>query len=288
MRAVYTISIDEKPRIKKPGIKLSETQTIPLAHNIKIKLYNDQKTGYLQRILIEISNLEVDAVAPYLEGLADTSSSRELESIAHKLTVYLANVLFKQTSIEVFDHNKIDLEYPEVLPETPEEEEILARHRPMRSGTLNTSWRILRSIEPEKIREYFANAVAVNHYAEAQKTGNPFRKYEQFYKVIEYFFDKEQPKQKSCGQQPDSFVKRVSRYACTYDEQYTEDVIKNIREIRNRVVHPRARKGHLAPGDLTANKSITEYLLKIEKLAELLLDHPPHDRPNEEQPSDDL
>ncbi|MDY0390264.1 hypothetical protein [Desulfobulbus oligotrophicus] len=279
MRAVYTIPINEKLEIKLP-----EKQTISLTPNIDIKLYNDQNTGYLQRILLKISNLEMEAVAPYLKDLVDKSSSRKLEFITHELTVYLASVIFIQTSIEVFDHNKIDLEYPEVFPETPEEEEILARYPPMRSSSVVTEWSVGGSIESEKIKEYFANPVAVNYYAAAKKTDNLFLQYEQFYKVIEYFFDKQQ----SLQQHPSPFDERVARHAGAFNPEYTEDVIKNIREIRNRCVHPRAKRGPLSPGALDAYETIMDNLPKVEKLAKLLLEHPPNDCPNEEQPAGDL
>ena len=193
----------------------------------------------------------------------------EIESIAFNMASFVANQIFVQTSIEVFDPFSILTYSPELIAETVEEEELLRNTPKLALCSLDGKFKILGKFDPEKYSSNLKISSAIAHFANSWRTSNPFIKFEQFYKVIESIYAKGK------NEKAEEFDQRVSEYISKFDSNYKPVVLKKLRQIRNRCVHPSSRR-HLSPEDLIATRSIRNSLREMERLARLSIDNPPN------------
>jgi hypothetical protein len=192
------------------------------------------------------------------------STYPKLESLAYRLSTYLANCLLRQTGFDAIDPELVFLRTPELRAETPDEEEKLA-NSPRTVGTsVRLLWNVRGIFEPNEYPALFKHSAALALYADGLRVTSPFQKYELFYKVIEYFF----PEQ---GKDIDS---ALSAYALPYDDRFSTSQIETLRHLRNRIIHPRAHHGHASPEALDALREIRGNLRLVQELANLLLRHP--------------
>ncbi len=114
----------------------------------------------------------------------------ELEEQVFRVSSYVANRIFIQARVEI-----LNLQYgiyvtPEILPERPTDEEFLAMHEIAFQATLPITWNIIRDRfqKPDDFERGFKFSKAYAHYAEGLRVYSRFLRYEQFFKIIEYFF----------------------------------------------------------------------------------------------------
>ena len=197
-----------------------------------------------------------------------SSSYPVIEAKAFNAACFLSNSIYTQTSIYAFDPHQILQKSPELIAETEEEKEEL-RKRPITAfASLGGRCRILGKFDPDIYQNYYNHNIALAHYSLGCQQKEPSIKFEQYYKVIEEIFSKRQ------NEPAEVFDKRVSDHISKFDSQVTQDLMKNLRQIRNRCIHPTAHLGHLSPDDIIAVHQINSFLGVMHKIARLSLDNP--------------
>ena len=231
--------------------------------DIKLTFETD-RNKVLTRIVIEVSNQKIK----YDQQDLILTEYPELDDQLFRIITYISNSIYIQTTIDALEPHNSQNYSPELLPESPQEEEELATQK----KRITVSLTIINNIEGDfRIKELtlkWPYTKPVAHYANALRTASLLQKYEQFYKVIEYFFGNKR------GQ---DFDKAVSKHASQHDITYDEARIGAFRKLRVQLVHPNplGKLVHLSPEDLEAFRKVEAYLKPIQKLARLLLDNPP-------------
>lgn len=192
------------------------------------------------------------------------STYPELESRAYRLSTYIANCLFKQTGFDAIAPEEALLSSPELRAETSHEAHLLANRRRTHHNSLPVMWSVRGTFQPHGYPTLLAHSAALALYTDGLRVTNPFQKYELFYKVVEHFFSE-------TGTALDD---AVSAHALTYDARFSASQIEALRLLRNRIVHPRARQGHVNPEVLAASREVRANLPLMQDLANLLLQHP--------------
>jgi hypothetical protein len=196
------------------------------------------------------------------------SSYSEIDAIAFNMATFLSNSIFIQTSIDAIDPYKILANSPELISESDEEDKLLKDTPKTAYNSLTAEMKVLGQFNPQRYITDSDMSVAIAHFAAAWRTNNRFHKFESFFKVIESIF------KKGKNEDSDDFDSRLSKYASKIDNRFTIDVIKNLRQIRNRCVHP-DNPIHLSPEDLIAVREVGRSLKMMELLARLSIDNPP-------------
>jgi len=201
------------------------------------------------------------------------SSYPAIDAIAFNMATFLSNNIFIQTGIDAIIYPyEILSKSPELLPESKSEKELLKSTKKMAYTSLNVGMKILGKFDPQK---YIANdgiAIATAHFAAAWRTTNHFHRFESFFKVLESIYHKGK------NEKPDDFDLRVSKYISTIDARFTIDLIRKLRQLRNRCIHP-DNPSHLSPDDLTAYREVLGALPFMELFARLSLNNPPKNEP---------
>lgn len=226
-------------------------------------LWQINECKQLENIIIDLKN------RPLIKDDGDNilSSYPEIDAAAFNMAVFLANSIFSQTCIDAFDPFSILTSSPELIPESAEEEIIINEKKVMKYIGLTMSRNILGKFDPQSYVSKFDISIAIAHFANAWRSRNPFQKFECFFKVIEYIL------KKGKNEKAEVFDERVSRYAVGLDSSFTIDVIKNLRQIRNRCVHSN-KTTHLSPDDLDSFYMVRSEVKTIERLAKLLIENP--------------
>ncbi len=202
------------------------------------------------------------------------STYPELESHAYRLSTYIANCVFKQTGFDAIDPETVLLGTPELHAETAEEKDALTHHRRTVRIGKRALYNIHSHFEPEEYPTLFKHSAAVALYADGLRVRSPFQQYELFYKVIEYFFPN---KDGSSALSSKALDKAVSSHAHRFDDRFSEPQIKELRELRNRAIHPYTYPNigpHANPEDLQALRKVEAALPLLRDLARLLLQYP--------------
>jgi hypothetical protein len=194
------------------------------------------------------------------------STYPELESLAYRLTAYIANSVFKQTGFDAINRETVVGLTPVLRGETAEEKRQLASCPRTAGAARSIRYDIRGNFEPEAYPRLYEHSPAVALIADALRVRSPFQQYELFYKVIEWFF----PKKK--GQ---AFHKAVSAHAYPIDSRFCESCIKALYDLRNRITHPHAHHGHVNPEDVQAVREVKNHILLVRDLAMLLFEYPP-------------
>ena len=254
MKVVYTLPVRNQVEIP----VTSEIPSLPLG-NVCIKWKTDD-AGNLKAVAVEFNGVGVTYTS---EGRIDPAPVQVQEQ-AYRIANFIANCIYMQTSCDAIDPQYTLSHAPEVFAENKDEESEFKR-TPRRMWTsINIGYAIRDTLDPSSCAIGFEHSAAHGYYADALRAASLFQKYELLYKVVEYFFAEE-----GCA-----LDTAVSAYASTYDSDYTLDVVKNLRHLRNRSVHPRARKGHVNPEHIASAREVRAAMRSLDSLAKLLLKHP--------------
>jgi hypothetical protein len=97
------------------------------------------------------------------------------------------------------------------------------------------------------------------------RTTGVFQRYELLFKIIEYFFQQDGPRLDAA----------VSKHLVQFNPAYTPQFIESLRQVRNRVVHPRARAGSLQAESLPDVVVVRTIEPQLRSLVIALLNNPP-------------
>lgn len=194
-----------------------------------------------------------------------------LEIQVYNTVSYIANQIRIETGIDVIDLDFIERMFiPEdILPETIEEEQ---KGNKDWISPLPIKFNVVKDVfEPLNFTGQFKLSRVLSFYADSRRVLSPFTRYEQLFKIVEYFFcDKNKKKYFD-----EEVVREVCQHAQAYDNRFDPDTIKRLRNIRNRILHPHAEKGHLNPSDILAVRVLKPDLVLLQDLVNILLKNPP-------------
>jgi hypothetical protein len=240
----------------------SPTTLIEIDPDTKLTFETDSNR-VLTKIVIEISNQKIK----YDQDGCIITKYQELDDELFRIITYISNSIYIQTTIDAIDTHKDENYSPEPFPETFEEKQEFATKKKIVTRSIKFAYNVQGSFNIKEFTLKLSCTEPVAHYANAIRTVSLLQKYEQFYKVIECFFG---------DKLGDKFDKAVSSHAYQYDKMYDDAKIKELRELRIRLVHPKPRKlKHLSPEDFQAFHEVEKNLNTINKLAKLLLDNAP-------------
>src|SRR5829696_5194343 len=179
--------------------------TSPIEINGSTVIWEVNEGSKLAAIELRISHQPIE----FDEQGVILSTYPELETLAYRLSAYIANSVFKQTSYDVINPETVVGKTPELRAETADEETILAERMRTVGRALTLTWRIEGNFDPEEYPQLYEHSPAIALYADALRVTSPFQQYELLYKVIEHFFPK----------QGKPFDKAVSAYAYPFDNR---------------------------------------------------------------------
>jgi hypothetical protein len=193
------------------------------------------------------------------------TATPELEAEAFRIVTYVANSIFIQTGLDAFDpYSIVGNSALDVMPETAEEDAEFqrdARRTATRSVRLRAN--VSRIFDPSTYTDNVENWPALADYADALRMQNPFLKYEQLYKVVEYF---------SGRAEGAAFDHKIS----AMEPSFTEREIGLLRELRNRSIHAEPRRGtHLSPQNIQDVGAVLQAMPRLQVLAWRLLQSVP-------------
>ena len=222
--------------------------------------WKTDKEDNLEAIVLEFSGVDLS----YTQEGSIVPAPAQLQEEAYRVANYIANRLYVQTSFDAIDPQSVLLKAPMVFPENSQEEAEF-KTTPRRMWTsVKLGGSIRGTFNPGSYARSFDHSAAHGYYADALRAASLFQKFELLYKIVEYFFSEE-------GLALDT---AVSAYVVAYDSTFTPDVVRNLRILRNRSVHPRSRKGHISPENIASVSEVRAGMRSLDKLAGLLLDHP--------------
>lgn len=255
MRIIYHLPIKQGIKFSVPSLK----QSIKI-DDVQVSWEVDNE-GHLLFFKLGISGVE-----PRLnsEG-AITSTYPEIKGKAFRVATYIANRFLCQTIVDAIDIEQIFSGSPETILETPDEEQKFSRHRRELWKEVSLPFDIQGSFKPDNYSAEYIYDIAFSFYADGLRVMHPFVRYELFFKVIEYFFPFKNKK----------FNTKSSEYALQYDKRFDNHQIEVLKNTRNRIMHPKASKGHLNPSDIDAVSEVRSHLVLLHDLVKILLKHPP-------------
>jgi hypothetical protein len=216
--------------------------------------------GHLAALVVEF----VGAELRYNENGAILPTYPELEEAAYRIVNYVANRIFVQTASDPFDAEGVLAQAPANSPEGPDEEALFKTKYKSIWKALRFGWSTHGIFEPVAYPGGFNHSAAHGYYADALRAGSEFQQFELLFKVVEYFFAED-------GAALDA---AVSAHVTPHDPEYAAPTIEKLRLLRNRTIHPRARKGHVNPENIAQVREVHAELPRMRRLAELLLAHP--------------
>lgn len=254
MKVAYTIRV-------RPGVALPVLHgTMGLMVGTTAVNWKLTEGGHLEAIVLEFTGAEIR----YNDNGAILPTYPELEEEAYRMANYLANRVFVQTAYDAFDPDQVLSETPEISPENVQEEnEFKTKYKSIWKA-LKIGWAIHGLFEPATYGHGFNHSAAHGYYADGLRAASDFQQFELLYKVVEYFFQED-------GHLLDA---AVSAHVIPHDATFTEDVVEQLRLLRNRSIHPRARKGHVNPQNIANVREVHAKLPQMKRLASLLLAYP--------------
>lgn len=215
----------------------------------------------LRNILVSISGQEIEKDSSgKIDGIFE-----HLKDEIFRVVNYLSNKIYVQTGAHVLNPSVVFTIAPDLVAESSEEEHELKTCPKKRAIQYPTSCRIYNFLDLSDFSEGNSFSEVFSYIADANRVESPFLKFEQFYKVIEYFF----------GATNGNFDLTVSNYTKQINASYDKNQIKALRELRNRCIHPKARYGHVNQEDLNAVKEVNNALSILRTLVFQLIKMPP-------------
>lgn len=198
------------------------------------------------------------------DGYIISSSYPDVEEKIYRVALFIANQFYIQTGLDIIDYDSIFRSSAEVLPETEEEKDIYRKTNKKMSASIEIYSEVVGHFNPKEYDNDFQYSDAIANYTEGLRAVNVLQKFEQFYKVIEHFFD-------GTGKK---FDMEVSQYVRTFNTNFTEDKIETLRILRNRCIHPQAYRGHINPENMSLVKLVYSEIESIKELAYELIKNP--------------
>jgi hypothetical protein len=216
--------------------------------------------GHLEAVTLEFAGAEMR----YNENGAILPTYPELEEEAYRVANFVADRLFVQTACDAIDPDEVFSEAPAIAPENANEEnEFKTKYKSIWKA-LKIGWAAHGLFEPAAYGLGFNHSAAQGYFADALRSASNFQQFELLYKVVEYFFPEE-------GAALDA---AVSAHITPHDATYTPTAVEQLRLLRNRSIHPRARRGHVNPQNIAHVKEVHAALPRMRQLASLLLANP--------------
>ena len=177
MRAVYKIPVQQKTPIRVdeaiPPISLGKA-TVTLDFGPINNLIN---------ITLEIPGVDIT----FSDDGVIKSDFPELNELAYRLALYLANMILIQTAIEAFEPSIVFQQSPDLIPESHEEEKLFISNPKQAHSSLRCALAVQGRLKPAEIESKLSLSLPISHYADSVRQSSPFQKFEQCYRVVEYF-----------------------------------------------------------------------------------------------------
>jgi len=193
----------------KQRIKLNQ-DNVPkkmITDSIKIECFLDNDSR-LEFINLTISNLAIkkekygNIICNYLE----------VEDKIYKVTLYISNIIFMKVGINIVEYEEILNSAPTVIdPETFEELQECMPSPILALNSIGGSAIAICKLDLDDFQKLYNKSPSIATYSDGLRIKNIVQKYEQFYMVIEYFFNKES----------NDLDKDVSNFASKYDKKFT-------------------------------------------------------------------
>lgn len=256
MKITYTIKAN--PLISRP---FPETKFYNL-DGCEVK-WEANESGFFKGITISLCGTEI--VGKNENGFI-LSEQDKVEEKIYRVASFCSNSIYKQTKLELIDADELFSDSPIYEAENKREEELLKNEAIIGYSSIGAMLQISEKLEPEKFMDpvKFNQSSALATYTDALRIQNPLRRYEQFFKVVEHYFDTHTKQ----------FDQKVSAYASQFNSIFDEDKIKQLREDRNRCTHPQAKLGPYNSENIISLRTITSQLKDIKLLAEIFLENP--------------
>lgn len=185
----------------------------------------------LKEILFKVNGIRIT----YTDDNAIITDIPSVKNRVYKVCCYLVNRALLQTSSNLGDPSNILLSSPEVYPETDAEEEIFREIPRKKIQSFRLSWNITKRWNLTGYENGYEKSIIYSTFSDALRVNDEFLQYQQLYKVIEHCFS-------GSGEKLD---KKVSEFLLQYDSYFTEDIVRGLRDVRRRLVHPDSKGGHI-------------------------------------------
>lgn len=254
MKVTYTIRV--RPNVALP----IPPGTVGVTVGVATIAWQVTEGGHLEALVLTFAGAEVR----YNENGAILPTYPELEEEAYRVSSFVADRLFVQTGFDAIDAGEVLLGAPAIAPENVDEEtEFKVKYKSVWK-LHKISWSVQGLFEPAAYSNEFNHSAAHGYFADALRSGSDFQQFELLYKVVEYFFPEESA----------ALDAAVSSHVAPHDATYTPAVVEQLRLLRNRSIHPRARKGHVNPQNIAQVREVLAALPQMRRLSNLLLNHP--------------
>jgi len=259
MKVIYDMEVNQKRSIQVLDLSLVEIE------GCRVSFITEG--GVIKSVSISVAGMDIIDNLANKTALVEQLIRDDVKEKVYRIACYIANRILIETNTDIIDPNLIFCYSPVLEAENNDEGDYLKTINQIQSnckiGSLNTRQPV--SIELQSYPTCSHNSPIYNYYAEALRTNNPATKYELFYKVVEYFFEKDLK----------NSVGNVSSYCMPFDGRFDANTIQRLKDTRNRVTHPVAKLGHLNMEKLSDLAIVQKELPIIMDLAKLLIDNPP-------------
>lgn len=255
MKLTYFIKANEL--IKRP---FGQTKSFEL-DDCTIEWQSDDD-GYFQGVSITLKDVQVEGRNE--DGIVFAQQDI-LALKVYRLAAFCSNNLYRQTNLDLLKAESIFWETPKYEAQNEEEKEFLKSQPITGFSSIGGNLVIPNRIDPQTFMNAnaFENSSAIATYTDALRIQNPLRKFEQFFKVIEHTYDTR-----------DNFDENVSTHAEKFNAIFTKEKVKELRENRNRCIHPQAKLGPYNSEDVVALKTISSMMNEMKWLAEIFITNP--------------
>lgn len=254
MKIEYTIPVRPGVAVPVPG----GTPEITIG-SMQVR-WKESPGGHLEAVILEMTGADIR----YNANGAIMPVYPELEEEAYRVANFMANKMFVQTDFDAIDPDHILQAAPAISPETPDEEALFRTKFKSIWKSIEFAWATHALFEPACYAQGFDHSAAHGYFADALRSASDFQRFELFYKIVEYFFAED-------GHALDA---AVSAHVTPYDPSYAPAVVEQLRLLRNRSIHPRARRGHVNPQNIANVREVHGHLPQMQRLVSLLLKHP--------------
>lgn len=193
------------------------------------EIYFDIDTNqHLKRIRVTISGL------PMKWERADLINPNypETRDKAYRIIKYLVDRIQLQVMHKSFELSKFDNIKIKITTETDEEKDNWSKFRKRIMASLDMPYSILGAADMSNYEGGFKYAQAFSNFTDALNTDSPIIKFERFYKVVETFFTTNGP----------ALDSEISVFMRKHDPKFKPENFKQLRDLRNRCIHPQHRK----------------------------------------------
>lgn len=266
MKVIFEIPIIEKDNIFDP---IENKQYTFDEINIEWDVDSNKNLNYIKLI---ISGIPIEMLKELKQGNNEPTVLK-LKKRMFSVISYIANRILIQKGRDIVDLDYLRIMPFNIYPETPDEEKYFPKGpiEPMPHLLIRTNIISKKLMLPDDLETGFKFSEAFANYADGLRALSTFLRYEQFYKGLAHF----------CEGRDKNFCTKIRNYVIQYDNSFTTDKIKELRDLRNRITHPKANHGHLNPSDMISTREVESALPLLKKLVEIILKYAPQERIDE-------